>query len=144
MEESLIETLKRGLEDEMSSVRKYVALAAKCGDLAIQSEFLSYAAEELEHARKLTDLVESLHGEVGILELKNEEPDEDTDLFETLIEYIAEEESAVFYYDALEKLAVDEHMREIASQIRGEERLHYLKIKEIFEKLKKRSAGKGL
>ena len=138
----MIDTLRRGLEDEMNSARKYVALAAKCEDLVLQTEFMSYAADELEHARKLMDFLGKLDAEAGPLDLREQKLDEDPDFFAILVEYIAEEESAVFYYEALEKLATDEAMKRTAREIEEEEKLHYQKIKGIFNRLKER-AGKG-
>ena len=97
----LAEILQQGLQDEMNSAFQYIALAGKHGDVAVKQAFLRYASEELQHAQELLGMLEQQQAEVREIPLTLENLD---DLYLYLIEYMAHEESAIFYYEALEKL----------------------------------------
>ena len=90
--------------------------------------------EEMGHAQKLLSLLETLGEEAGKLELALfQEPD----LLIDLIEYLAREESAIFYYEVLEKLHEDEAVKILCRQIQQEEQRHYKNITEIVNGIKR-------
>ena len=132
-QEQIAEILQQGLQDEMNSALQYIALAGKHGDTAVKKEFLSYAGEELRHAQKLLSLMEQLQAEVQDISLSVEEMD---DLYLYLIEYMAREESAVFYYEALEKLLQEPEIEQLCKEIQGEERMHLRQIGDVYQRVK--------
>lgn len=129
----IIEVLQQGLQDEMNSAFQYIALAGKHGSNAIKQDFLHYATEELQHAQKLLALLDKLGNEVGEIPVGLEEQD---DLYLYLIEYMAKEESAVFYYEALEKLMQEPEVQRLCKEMQGEEQVHLREMKEIYQHIK--------
>lgn len=132
-EKQIVEVLQQGLQDEMNSAFQYIALAGKHGDVAIKQDFLRYAADELRHAQKLIELLEAQQAEIGEIPVVLEEMD---DLYLYLIEYMAKEESAVFYYEALERLMQEPDVQRLCKEIQGEEQLHLRQMKEIYQRVK--------
>lgn len=133
-ENQIVEVLQQGLQDEMNSAFQYIALAGKHGDAAIKQDFLHYAADELKHAQKLMELLNQQQAEIGEVAVSLEEMD---DLYLYLIEYMAKEESAVFYYEALGQLMQEPEVQRLCKEIQGEEQLHLREMKEIFQRVKK-------
>lgn len=127
------EVLQQGLQDEMNSAFQYIALAGKHGDAAVKRAFLQYAVEELQHAQKLLGLLEQRQLPVGEIPLALEEMD---DLYLYLIEYMAREEAAVFYYEALERLMQQPELERLCREIQGEEQLHLRQIRELYQQVK--------
>lgn len=127
------EVLQQGLQDEMNSAFQYIALAGKHGDGVVKRAFLQYAVEELQHAQKLLGLLEQRQLPVGEISLALEEMD---DLYLYLIEYMAREEAAVFYYEALERLLQQPELERLCREIRGEEQLHLRQIRELYQQVK--------
>ncbi len=127
------EVLQQGLQDEMNSAFQYIALAGKHGDAAVKRAFLQYAVEELQHAQKLLGLLEQRQIPVGEIPLALEEMD---DLYLYLIEYMAREEAAVFYYEALERLMQQPELERLCREIQGEEQLHLRQIRELYQQVK--------
>lgn len=132
-ENQIVEVLQQGLQDEMNSAFQYIALAGKHGDINMKQDFLHYAADELKHAQKLMELLHQQQAEISDIPIVLEEMD---DLYLYLIEYMAREESAVFYYEALEKLMQEPEVQRLCKEIQGEEQLHFHEIKEIFQRVK--------
>lgn len=128
-----IEVLQQGLQDEMNSAFQYIALAGKHGSNAVKQDFLHYAMEELQHAQKLLALLDQLGNEVGEIPVGLEEQG---DLYLYLIEYMAKEEAAVFYYEALEKLMPEQEIQRLCKEIQGEEQLHLREMKEIYQHIR--------
>lgn len=135
-QKQMIEVLQQGLQDEMNSAYNYIALAGKYGDAAIKNDFLSYASDELSHARKLMKLLQQFDAEVEEIPVAAEEMD---DLYLYLIEYMAREESAVFYYEALEKLVQEPSLQRMCKEIQGEEQIHLHKMKELYQRVKEQN-----
>ncbi len=133
----IVEILMQGVQDEMNSAHNYLALAGKYSDEAIQQDFINYAAEELNHARKLIRLLEDRGVVVGDIPVTSDEMD---DLYLYLIEYMAREESAIFYYEALEKLVDEPEVQRLCKEIRGEEQLHLRQIRELYQCVKERGS----
>lgn len=129
----IVEVLQQGLQDEMNSAFQYIALAGKHGDGTVKQDFLRYAAEELQHAQKLLQLLDQQQAEAGEISLVLEEQE---DLYLYLIEYIAREESAVFYYEVLENLMQQPEVARLCREIRGEEQLHLQQIKQLYQQVK--------
>ena len=134
VEAKLLETIRQGLTDELSAAVNYTQVAAGQVDMGLKKQFLNYAMEEMGHAQKLLNLLEALGEEAGRLELALfQEPD----LLIDLIEYLAREESAIFYYEVLEKLHEDEAVKMLCRQIQQEEQRHYKHITEIVNGIKR-------
>ena len=133
LEEKAIETIKQGLSDELEATVNYILIAAGQGDNKLKKAFLNYAMEELGHAQKLINLLDLLEVESGKIPLEIKECD---DVMVTLIEYIAKEESAVFYYEVLNKLHMDLEIQNLCKQIQQEEKRHLNNINEILTKIK--------
>lgn len=129
----MIEVLQQGLQDEMNSAFQYIALAGRYGDPEQKQDFLRYAADELTHAQKLMQLLQDMQAEIGEIPIRLEEQD---DLYLFLIEYMAKEEAAVFYYEALENLLQLPDVQRMCREIRGEEQLHLRQIRELYQHIK--------
>jgi len=136
----LIEILQQGLQDEMQAALQYIALAGQHGDYEIKNDFLQYAAEELQHAQKLLGLLQRMEAPAGEMTLHLEEMG---DLYLFLIEYMAKEESAIFYYDALAQLMQEPMVARLCREIQGEEQLHLRRIREIYQRVKERGIYDG-
>ena len=136
----LAEVLQQGLQDEMNSAFQYIALAGKHGDVAIKQAFLRYASEELQHAQKLLGMLEQQQVEVGEIPLTLENLDE---LYLYLIEYMAHEESAIFYYEALEQLVQQPEVARLCQEVRGEEQLHLRQMRELYQQVKEGTRHDG-
>lgn len=132
-QKEIVEVLQQGLQDEMNSAFQYIALAGKHGDNRVKQDFLQYAVDELQHAQKLLALLEQLEQPAGEIPLVLEEQE---DLYLYLIEYMAKEESAVFYYEALEKLLPQPAVQRLCKEIQGEEQLHLTQIKAIYQRIR--------
>ena len=133
MEQEWKKTLQQGLEDEMNSAVQYTQLAGQYGDIAVKKAFLGYAMEELRHAQKILSMFEE----------QAEEPDkvnialaEQEDLFLSLVEYLAKEEAAIFYYKVLQELEMCTETKEICRLIKEEEEEHLQKIGALYQRLK--------
>lgn len=133
IEEKLLKTIRQGLADELSASINYSQIAAEQKDMGLKKAFLNYAMEEMGHAQKLLNMLEVMGESAGTLELALfQEPD----LMIELIEYLAREESAIFYYEVLEKLHDDEAVKILCRQIKQEEQRHYKNITEILNGIK--------
>lgn len=130
--ETKAEILNRGFADEISAAIEYLACAAMYGDNALKRQFLQYANDELNHALKLLRLMNDadIRAEQISLGLSNE------GFNEKMVEYIANEEAAVFYYDVLEKLHTDNTIIDLCRDIKTEEDLHLRNIKHLFKRAK--------
>ena len=117
----LIELLTQGVQDEMNSAYNYIALAGRYGNVELKQAFLNYASEELKHAQKLMKMLQDLDAVVEDVPVVMDEMD---DLYLYLIEYMAREESAVFYYEALSQLMPEPEVQQLCREIRGEEQMH--------------------
>lgn len=129
----MVDVLQSGLQDEMNAAFQYIALAGKYGDSKIKEAFLRYASEELTHARKLLELLQQRNVPVEQIPVTLDEMD---DLYLYLIEYMAREESAIFYYETLEKLVQDPALQNMCREIRGEEQLHLHKMRELYQQIR--------
>lgn len=127
------QTLQQGLQDELSSAIQYTRLAGKYGDIAVKKAFIGYAADELRHAQNLLTMFEQQGEEPEIINLTLA-PEED--LFLTLVDYLAKEEAAIFYYQVLEELEMAPEIKEICHLIREEEQQHLQKIDALYQRLK--------
>ena len=133
MEEKMLTTIRQGLTDELSAAANYTQIAAEQKDMGLKKQFLNYAMEEMGHAQKLLNILEAAGEQAGPLELTLfQEPD----LLIDLIEYLAREESAIFYYEVLEKLHTDEAVKLLCRQIKQEEQRHYKNLSEIVNGIK--------
>ena len=133
VQHDMIEIVQQGLQDEMHAAVQYIAVAGKYGDGAIKEAFLSYAADELKHAQKLMQLLQTLGADLEAMPMAVEEMD---DLYLYLIEYMAREESAVFYYEALGNLVQDAQLQRMCKEIQGEEQLHLNQIRALYQQVK--------
>ena len=119
----------------MNSAYQYIALAGKYGDTDIKQAFLHYAQDELKHADKLLGFLRSIGEDVQEIPVAMEEQD---DLYLYLIEYMAREESAVFYYETLEKLVAQPELQLLCKEMRGEEQLHLHQMRALLQKVKQK------
>ena len=137
-EKEMIEVLQQGLQDEMNSAYNYIALAGRYGDAALKAAFLRYASDELSHAQKLMAMLQQAGAPIEEVPIAQDDMD---DLYLYLIEYMAREESATFYYEALEKLVQEPALQRMCREIRGEEQVHLYKMKELYQQVKEYSHG---
>lgn len=133
LEKQLLETLYQGLQDEMNAAYQYIALAGKYGNGEIKQLFLRYAQEELRHADKLLALLRISIEEVQPIPVVQEEQD---DLYLYLIEYMAKEEAAIFYYETLEQLVQEPKLQALCREIRGEEQIHLHQLRALYQRVK--------
>lgn len=133
MDEKIGETIAQGVKDELEAALNYTAIAGRCNSVKLKRAFLNYAMEEMAHAQKLLSLTEHLALEVEPVALALTEPE---DLMITLIENIAKEESAIFYYEVLTRLHSDEAIQVLCRGIQQEEKRHLSNISEILAKIK--------
>lgn len=131
--QQLLDTLYQGLQDEMNAAYQYIALAGRYGNHEIKQDFLHYAGEELRHAEQLMGMIGELGEPVQHLPVVQEDQE---DLYFYLIEYMAKEESAIFYYEALESLVQNPELAMVCRKIRGEEQLHLNQMRTLYQKLK--------
>lgn len=131
--EELLDVLYHGLQDELNAAYQYIALAGRYGTDEVKQSFLHYAQDELRHADKLMGMIRELDETVHHLSVVQEEQD---DLFFFLIDYMAKEESAIFYYEALENLVKQPELQLICREIRGEEQMHLHQIRALYQKVK--------
>lgn len=134
MEETKKDILNRGLADELNAASEYIHFAASFGDLALKERFLQYASDELTHAIKILRLMGNAKVEAERIDITPT----DGELIEELVEYIAKEEAAVFYYDVLQKLHQDGEVASLCQEIKNEEDRHLRNIKQIFLQAKER------
>lgn len=130
--ETKAEILNRGLADELNAAGEYINCAAMYGDATLKKQFLQYADDELHHALKIMRLMED--HEIIPQNITLDSPN--GEMAEKMIEYIANEEAAVFYYEVLQKLHPDKDIVELCREIKTEEELHLRNIKEIFKQAK--------
>ena len=133
LKQQLIDTLYQGLQDEMNSAYQYIALAVKHGSAEIKQAFLRYAQDELRHADKLMEMLCSLGETVQHIPVVQEDQE---DLYLYLIEYMAKEESAIFYYETLEHLAPQSELQMLCRTIRGEEQMHLHQMRVMYQEIK--------
>ena len=133
MKEQLLDTLYHGLQDEMNSAYQYIALAGKFGTEEIKHAFLRYAQDELRHADKLLGMIRALGEPIQHIPVVQENQD---DLYLYLVEYMAKEESAIFYYEALESLVQQPELQSICREMRGEEQMHLHQMRAIYQQIK--------
>ena len=133
IKQQLIDTLYQGLIDEMNSAYQYIALAGKHGNGELKQAFLHYAQDELRHADRLMGILRDLGEEIQNLPIVQEDQE---DVYLYLIEYMAKEESAVFYYEALEQLVAQPELQMLCRSMRGEEQMHLNQMRELYQKLK--------
>lgn len=129
----LIELLMQGVQDEMNSAYNYIALAGRHGKTELKQAFLQYASEELKHAQKLMRMLQQLGAVVEDVPVVLDEMD---DLYLYLIEYMAREESAVFYYEALSQLMPEPEVQRLCREMRGEEQMHLNGMKALLQQVK--------
>ena len=129
----LIELLMQGVQDEMNSAYNYIALAGRHGKTELKQAFLQYASEELKHAQKLMRMLQQLG---AVVEDVPGGLDEMDDLYLYLIEYMAREESAVFYYEALSQLMPEPEVQQLCREMRGEEQMHLNGMKALLQQVK--------
>jgi rubrerythrin len=129
----LIELLMQGVQDEMNSAYNYIALAGRHGKAELKQAFLQYASEELKHAQKLMRMLQQLGAVVEDVPVVLDEMD---DLYLYLIEYMAREESAVFYYEALSQLMPEPEVQQLCREMRGEEQMHLNGMKALLQQVK--------
>ena len=133
IKEQLLDTLYHGLQDEMNSAYQYIALAGKYGDGDIKQAFLRYARDELRHADKLMGMICDLGEPIQHIPVEQEDQD---DLYLYLIEYMAKEESAIFYYEALESLVQQPELQLLCREMRGEEQMHLHQMRDLYQQVK--------
>lgn len=133
VKEQLLDTLYHGLQDEMNSAYQYIALAGKHGNADIKQAFLRYAQDELRHAGRLMSMIGELGEPMQHIPVVEENQD---DLYLYLIEYMAKEESAVFYYEALENLVQQPELQLLCREMRGEEQMHLHQIRTLYQQIK--------
>jgi len=133
IKEQLLDTLYHGLQDEMNSAYQYIALAGRYGNADLKCAFLKYAQDELRHADKLMEMIRSLDAPMQHIPVVQEEQD---DLYLYLIEYMAKEESAIFYYEALESLIQQPELQLLCREMRGEEQMHLHQIRALYQQIK--------
>lgn len=131
--QQLLELLYQGLQDEMNAAYQYIALAGRHGTGEMKQLFLRYAQEELHHADQLLGMFCSLGETVQPVAVVQEEQE---DLYFYLIAYMAKEESAIFYYEALEQLVSDPDLQMLCRKIRGEEQLHFHQLRAMYQQIK--------
>ena len=134
MEETKKDILNQGLADELNAAAEYIGFAASFGDIALKERFLQYASDELNHALKILRLMQNAKVEpekIAITPI-------DGELIEELVQYIANEEAAVFYYDVLQKLHQDGEVTSLCQEIKNEEDRHLRNIRQIFLQAKER------
>lgn len=133
VKQQLIDTLYQGLQDELNSAYQYIALAGRYGTGEIKQSFLQYAQDELDHAHQLLGMLCQLQDAVMPIPVVQEEQE---DLYLYLIEYMAKEESAIFYYEALENLLQQPELQMLCRKIRGEEQMHLHKMRVLYQQIK--------
>ncbi len=131
--EQLLDLLYHGLQDEMNSAYQYIALAGQYGNGDIKQAFLRYAQDELRHANRLMDMICDLDESVQHIPVVQENQD---DLYLFLIEYMAKEESAIFYYEALENLVQLPELQLLCREMRGEEQMHLQQMRMLYQQVK--------
>jgi len=131
--EQLLDTLYHGLQDEMNAAYQYIALAGKYGNAEIKQVFLHYAQDELRHAAKLMGIIADLGEPVQHIPVVQ---DDQEDLYLYLIEYMANEESAIFYYEALESLVQQPELQLLCREMRGEEQMHLHQMRALYQQVK--------
>ena len=129
----IIEVLRQGVRDEMNAAFQYMGIAGLHGDGELKQAFLSYAADELHHAEKLLAELRQRRGKAEDFTLQVGEWE---DLYAFLIEYMAHEESAIFYYDTWAVLTDQKELQKLCREIGDEERLHLQQMESLYQKLK--------
>ena len=129
----IIEVLRQGVRDEMNAAFQYMGIAGLHGDGELKQAFLSYAADELHHAEKLLAELRQRRGKAEDFTLQVGEWE---DLYAFLIEYMAHEEAAIFYYDTLAVLTDQKELQKLCREIGDEERLHLQQMESLYQKLK--------
>lgn len=132
MSENMVNTLREGLRNEFDGAVNYLLLAARRGDIDLRVKMLTYAKTEIEHALQLLELFANTGQEVGDV---SPEPVHYNDTIEFMIDYLAKEEAAIFYYDLLVDLLDDPQEKKVYKKISAEESEHYKYIKDLLHKL---------
>ena len=132
MEKSVADVLIRGIEDELYAAKAFLALTALTDRLDLQQRFIEYSQEESEHALHLLKIYEKISGSTN-LQVPVRPLPEITDLYVFLTEYLADEESAIFYYDILIALKHEDMDHALLQKIRDEEKCHFKILTELVE-----------
>lgn len=138
MQQEVRQMLQQGLSDELNSALQYTQLAGNFGNVPIKQAFINYAIDELQHAYRI----------LGMFAEQYEEPEqidlvlpENQDIFSILVEYLAKEEAATFYYQILQQLAPNSAAYEICQQMKDEEERHLQNIAMLYQQLKGEQNG---
>lgn len=133
MQQEVKQMLQQGLVDELSSALQYTQLAGNFGNVPIKQAFISYAMDELQHAYRILNMFAEQYEEPEQIDLTLPE---NQDVFSTLVEYLAKEEAATFYYQILQQLAPNSETYTICQQMQEEEERHLQTMSMLYQQLK--------
>lgn len=132
MSQAFVDAIVKSVSHECSAAAQFIALAQAADDPGLMQAFLTYSREELGHALGLMDYLRTRYGHAHF-HLKPEVYGPYDDLYLALVEYIAEEESAIFYYESLASLAPDQASKDFFNGIRQEEIRHRDSLRAIIK-----------
>lgn len=133
MDNKVIDTVIKALEGEYTAIASFFALSQASTNVAESYSFLGYAKQEMEHALLLLDYLNEHASDVELGSKLGFVP-EITDKISFIIEYLAEEEAGIFYYETLTSLALHEEEKKLFQNIGHEEKEHMRFLQEILGK----------
>lgn len=136
MSDEISMLIKRAIEGEIYASEAFIQLAGKGEKIPhdIIYHLLTYAQQEIEHAKKLIQLATEQDIELKIDNISSPKIE---DILSFIIEYRAQEESGIFYYDTLLSYELDEETQKTIKEIRDEELNHFNFLNHLLEESKK-------
>lgn len=123
MSDQVFDVLKRGIEDERYAMNAFIRLSSETDSPKLMNQFLKYAKEEMEHVITLVNYCENNFPENKLV-IQDQMIPETADIISFLIEYLATEESAIFFYDTLVPLVPNEADKILFRKIGEQEKEH--------------------
>lgn len=133
MSSAFKDAIIKAISHEAHAAAKFISFAQLTDDPTLVRDFFAYAREELGHAISLMDYITERFGHV-LLPMESEDIGDYDNLHVALIEYLAEEESAIFYYETLAQLSPNEEDKAFFRQIEEEENRHMAYLEAIISK----------
>lgn len=130
MPDNVFDVLCKGIEDERYAMNAFIKLSGETTSPRLMKQFLMYAKEEMDHIITLINYCDVNFPERP-LHIVDQPIPEAEDIIAFLIEYLATEESAIFFYDTLVPLVPREKDKQLFKEIGTQEKEHLVYLEAI-------------
>lgn len=132
MTANYIDVLRNGVADELNAAASFILLSKRVPSSELKMLFIEYAKEELSHAELLIKTATDLSSTECFI-IPDMSTLETDDNMTFLVNYLAKEEAAVFYYETLARMTVDDSLKSVFLNIQKEEENHMHQLTKIVE-----------